>query len=61
VASDEELFAGSRSIAVLVPRPPGEHPLAIDITAPASAYTVDRLLKRYGPRIKRAAKLISGE
>ncbi|HEY5194937.1 MAG TPA: IclR family transcriptional regulator [Solirubrobacteraceae bacterium] len=61
VVSDEELLAGSRSIAVLVPRPPGEHPLAIDITVPSSAYTVERLVKRLGPRIKRAAKLISGE
>lgn len=61
VVSDEELFAGSRSIAVLVPRPPDEHPLAIEITVPSSAYTVDRLVKRLGPRIKRAAKLISGD
>jgi IclR family pca regulon transcriptional regulator len=61
VVSDEELFAGSRSIAVLVPRPPDEYPLAIEITVPSSAYTVDKLVKRLGPRIKRAAKLISGE
>lgn len=61
VVSDEELLAGSRSIAVLVPRPPSERALAIDITVPSSAYTVDELLKRFGPRIKRAAKLISGQ
>jgi IclR family pca regulon transcriptional regulator len=60
VVSDEELLAGARSIAVLINRPPGEHPLAIEITVPASAYTVERLVKHLGPRIKRAAKLISG-
>ena len=61
VLSDEEMLAGSRSIAVLVPRPSGEHPLAIDITVPSSAYTADRLLKHLGPSIKRAAKLVAGE
>jgi IclR family pca regulon transcriptional regulator len=59
--SDEELIAGSRSIAALVPRPRDEHPLAIDVTVPAAAYTVDRLAKELGPRLKRAARLISDE
>jgi IclR family pca regulon transcriptional regulator len=59
--SDEELVSGARSIAVLVPRPHSEHPLAIDVTVPAAAYTVKRLVKEVGPRLKRAAKLISGE
>ncbi len=61
VISDEELFAGSRSIAALVPRPRSEHPVAIDVTVPSSAYTVEQLRKRIGPRLKRAAKLISGD
>ncbi|HEX4114881.1 MAG TPA: IclR family transcriptional regulator [Solirubrobacteraceae bacterium] len=61
VVSDEELFAGSRSVAVLVPRPPSEHPAAIDVTVPSSAYTVEQLRKQIGPRLKRAAKLISAE
>jgi IclR family pca regulon transcriptional regulator len=61
VISDEELSVGSRSIAALVPRPPGEHPIAIDVTVPSAAYTVGRLLKRIGPRVKRAARLIAGE
>jgi IclR family pca regulon transcriptional regulator len=61
VVSDEELIRGSRSIAVLVPRPSGEHPLAIDVTAPSAAYTVEELVQRVGPRVKRAARLISGE
>jgi IclR family transcriptional regulator, pca regulon regulatory protein len=60
VISDEELFAGSRSIAVLVPRSRSEHPTAIEVTVPSSAYTVEQLRKRIGPRLKRAAKLISG-
>jgi IclR family transcriptional regulator, pca regulon regulatory protein len=61
LVSDEELISGSRSIAVLVPRPRSEHPLAIDVTVPVAAYTVDRLAKEIGPLLKRAAKLISGE
>ncbi|MFZ2113566.1 MAG: IclR family transcriptional regulator [Solirubrobacteraceae bacterium] len=60
VVSDEELFAGSRSIAALVPRPRSEHPAAIDVTVPSSAYTVEQLRKRIGPSLKRAVKLISG-
>ncbi len=59
VVSDEELFAGSRSIAALVPRPRSEHPAAIEVTVPSSAYTVEQLRKRIGPRLKRAAKQIS--
>lgn len=61
VISDEELLAGMRSIAVLVPRPASEHPLALEVTVPSSAYTVKRLLAEVGPRLKRTAKLISGE
>lgn len=61
VVSDEELTAGARSIAVLIPRPRSEHPAAIDVTVPSSVHTVDQLRKRIGPRLKRAAKLISGE
>ncbi len=59
VVSDEELMRGARSIAVLVPRPRSEHPLAIDVTVPSAAYTVNRLVKEVAPRLKRAAKLIS--
>lgn len=61
VISDEELFAGSRSIAALVARPRSEHPAAIEVTVPSSVYTVEQLRKRIGPRLKRAAKLISGD
>jgi IclR family pca regulon transcriptional regulator len=61
VVSDEELVRGARSIAVLLPRPRSEHPLAIDITVPTDAFTADQLVKQLGPRLKRAAKLISGE
>jgi IclR family pca regulon transcriptional regulator len=60
VVSDEELISGARSIAALVPRPHGERPLAIEVTVPSSAYTVDRLVREIGPRLKRAARLISG-
>jgi IclR family pca regulon transcriptional regulator len=61
VVSDEELVRGARSIAALVPRPRSEHPLAIDVTVPSAGYTVERLVKDVGPRLKRAARLISGE
>jgi IclR family pca regulon transcriptional regulator len=61
VVSDEQIVRGARSIAVLVPRPRGEHQLAIDVTVPSAAYTVDLLAKRLGPRLKRAARLISKE
>lgn len=61
VVSDEELISGARSIAALVPRPHGERPLAIEVTVPSDAYTVDRLVKEIGPRLKRAARLISGQ
>lgn len=60
VVSDEELIRGARSIAALVPRPHGERPLAIEVTVPSGVYTVDRLVKEIGPRLKRAARLISG-
>jgi DNA-binding IclR family transcriptional regulator len=61
VLSDEEAVRGARSIAVLVPRPSGEHQLAIDVTAPSAAYTLEQLTTQIGPHLKRAARLISGE
>jgi IclR family transcriptional regulator, pca regulon regulatory protein len=61
VASDEELVRGARSIAVLVPRPRSERPLAIELTVPSSVHTMNRLVKKFGPRLKRTARLISGE
>ncbi len=60
VLSDEELTAGSRSVAVLVPRPAGEYPLAIEVTVPSSAFTAKQLLDEVGPLVKRMASLISG-
>ncbi len=60
LVSDEELVEGARSIAALVARPSGEHPLAIDVTVPSGAYTVERLAKEVGPLVERAARLISG-
>jgi IclR family pca regulon transcriptional regulator len=59
--SDEEFALGSRSIAALVRRSTSTYPVAIDVTAPSSAYTVDKLVKDVGPPLKRTAKLISGE
>lgn len=61
VVSDEELFEGARSIAVLVPRPANEHPLALEVTVPSSAYSAKQLLAEIGPILKRTARTISGE
>ena len=61
LVSDEETIEGARSIAMLVARPIGERPLAIEVTVPSAAYTVDQLVKQVGPHIERAARLISGE
>jgi hypothetical protein len=46
---------------VLVPRPAGERLVAIEVAVPSKAYSVKRLLAEIGPRLKRTAKLISGE
>jgi|SRR5580693_2183695 DNA-binding IclR family transcriptional regulator len=61
LVSDEELVAGARSIAVLVPRPTGERSLAIEVTVPSSAYSPQQLANQIGPAVKRAARLIAGE
>jgi IclR family transcriptional regulator, pca regulon regulatory protein len=61
VISDEEHIRGSRSIAMLVPRPPNENPLAIDITVPSSSYTPEQLAKDLAEPLKQAARLITGE
>lgn len=61
LVSDEEMIQGARSIAMLVARPIGERPLAIEVTVPSAAYTVDQLVEQVGPHIERAARLISGE
>ncbi|MGH2880608.1 MAG: IclR family transcriptional regulator [Solirubrobacteraceae bacterium] len=59
LVSGEEFTAGARSIAMFVPRPRGEPHIAIDVTMPASKLTARQLLKRTGPPIKRAVKLLS--
>lgn len=59
VVSDEEFLSGARSIAMYVPRPAGEAPLAIDITIPAAALTVGRLLERFGPPLRSTVKMLS--
>lgn len=59
VLSDEEFIAGSRSIALLIPRPANEDPLAIELTAPSGTYTREHLVKDMGPRLKQTARLIA--
>lgn len=59
VVSNEEFVAGGRSIAMYVPRPHQEQPIAIDVTIPSKDFTVTQLRKQIGPHVKYAAKLIS--
>jgi IclR family transcriptional regulator, pca regulon regulatory protein len=58
--SDEEFVSGERSIAVPVSHPRSEQRFAIEVSVPSATFTGDQLLKRLGPRVKRAARLISG-
>lgn len=59
VVSDEEFLPGARSIAMYIPRPNGEPPIAIDVTVPSVAFTPNQLIKHIGPKVKTAVKLIS--
>ena len=59
--SDEELIPGLRSIAAPVIDPRRERPIAIDVAVSSSAYTARELLAVIGPRLKRAAELVSAE
>lgn len=59
VVSDEEFLPGARSIAMYVPRPKSEPPIAIEVTVPSVAFTPNQLLKHIGPKMKTAVKLIS--
>jgi len=59
VVSDEEFVIGARSIAMLVPRPSGEQPVAIDVMVPSVVYTVPQMFTQIGPSLTRAARLIS--
>jgi DNA-binding IclR family transcriptional regulator len=54
--SDEEHTKGARSIAVPITARSGKRRLAIEVTAPADDHTLQELLARCGPPLKRAAK-----
>lgn len=53
--SDEELAAGVRSIAVVVSTGEREPRIALEVTAPASAYTAKRLADELGSPLRDAA------
>jgi IclR family pca regulon transcriptional regulator len=56
VVSDEELFSGSRSIAALVPRALRYgYTVAIDVTVPSTAFTIEQLVRQIGPLVEAAA------
>jgi IclR family transcriptional regulator, pca regulon regulatory protein len=56
---DGEYPTGARSIAAPVTRRLDKPILAVGLTAPASAYTIDEMLVRFGEPVRRAAKLLS--
>jgi DNA-binding IclR family transcriptional regulator len=59
VVSDEELFSGVRSIATLVPRTLRYgYAVAIDVTVPSAAFTIERLVRQIGPFVEAAAESI---
>lgn len=59
VVSDEELFSGSRSIAALVPRTQRYgYTVAIDVTVPSTAFTIEQLVRQIGPLVEAAADSI---
>jgi IclR family transcriptional regulator, pca regulon regulatory protein len=57
--SDEEQAAGVRSIAVAAQGVGGPWLMAIDVTVPASAWSLARLRRELGPLVKKAASQIS--
>lgn len=59
VVSDEELFSGSRTIAALVPRTLRYgYTIAIDVTVPSTAFTIEQLVRQIGPLVEAAADSI---
>ncbi len=59
LVSDEEFIPGARSIAMLIARRGRTPPIAIDVTVPSAAYTATQLQEKIGPKLVRAAKLIT--
>ncbi|MGH2878174.1 MAG: IclR family transcriptional regulator [Solirubrobacteraceae bacterium] len=59
IVSDEEFLPGARSIAMYVPRSQDGPRIAIDVTVPAEALTVNQLSRQVGPSLRSAVKLIS--
>jgi IclR family pca regulon transcriptional regulator len=53
--SDEEHAGGVRSIAVALSDPVHQQTLAVEVTAPAAAYTLEQLMAHAGPQVRRAA------
>jgi IclR family pca regulon transcriptional regulator len=53
--SDEEHAGGVRSIAVALSDRVHQQTLAVEVTAPAAAYTLEQLMAHAGPQVRRAA------
>jgi IclR family pca regulon transcriptional regulator len=58
---DEELLSGRRALAVAVLDEQGQPIAAVDLAAPADAYTRAQLLEQLGPSVLATAKLVSAE
>lgn len=59
VIADEEFTAGTRAIALAVPRSRHERLIGVEISAPSHACTTDRMNNELGPHLQYAVKLIS--
>jgi DNA-binding IclR family transcriptional regulator len=56
---DEEYTKGAMSIAAPITRWLDKPILAVELTAPASAYATEEMLARFGPLVSRATRLLS--
>jgi IclR family pca regulon transcriptional regulator len=56
---DEELLSGRRALAAAVLDEQGQPIAAVDIAAPADAFTRAQLLEQLGPKVLATAKLVS--
>jgi DNA-binding IclR family transcriptional regulator len=59
VIADEEFIAGTRAIALAVPRSGHERLIGVEISAPSHACTIERMNNELGPHLQYAVKLIS--
>ena len=59
IVSDREFLSSACSIAMYVPRGADKRRIAIDVTVPSAALTVQELVEIVGPRLRVAVELVS--